>query len=134
MVVGEKMVIAGLGCRKGVSAEEVLAAVAEALDHFAVPRPHLDALATGEIKLDEGGIVDACTKLGLPLQVIGIAELKVADDRAVSCSEKSLELTGVGSVSEAAALAAAGADSVLLGPRLAVGPVTCAIAVSGDGR
>ncbi len=128
------MVIAGIGCRKGVSAEEVLAAVAEALDHFGVARPHLEALATGEIKLDEGGIAAASEKLGLPLQIIGIAELKVADDRTVSCSEKSLEITGVGSVSEAAALAGAGPYSVLLGPRLAVGPVTCAIAVSGDGK
>ena len=134
MVLGEAMVIAGIGCRKGVSAEEVLAAIAEALDHFAVPRPHLEGLATGEIKLDEGGIAAASAKLGLPLQIVGDAELKVADDRAVSCSEKSLEITGVGSVSEAAALAAAGPDSVLLGPRLSIGPITCAIAVSGDGR
>jgi cobalt-precorrin 5A hydrolase len=134
MVLGEAMVVVGIGCRKGVNAEEVLAAVAEAMDHFAVPRRHLDALATGESKLDEGGIAAASARLGLPLQVIGIAELKVADDRAVSCSEKSLELTGVGSVSEAAALAGAGPDSVLLGPRLAVGRVTCAIAVSGDGK
>ncbi len=71
MVLGEAMVIAGIGCRKGVSAEEVLAAIAEALDHFAVPRPHLDALATGEIKLDEGGIAAASAKLGLPLQIVG---------------------------------------------------------------
>lgn len=128
------MVIAGIGCRKGVGVDEVLVAIAEALDHFAVPKPHLDALATGEIKVDEGGIAAASLRLGLPLRIISDVELKVADDRAVSCSEKSLELTGVGSVSEAAALAAAGPDSVLLGPRLSVGPVTCAIAVSGDGR
>jgi cobalt-precorrin 5A hydrolase len=134
MVLGEAMVIAGIGCRKGVSAEDVLAAIAEALDRFAVDRTHLDALATGEIKQDEGGIAAASARLGMPLQIIGGVELKMADDRAVSCSEKSLELTGVGSVSEAAALAAAGPDSVLLGPRLIVGPVTCAIAVSGDGK
>ncbi|GLS31470.1 cobalt-precorrin 5A hydrolase [Mesorhizobium albiziae] len=134
MVVGEAMVIAGIGCRKGVGAEDVLAAIAQALDHFSVPRPHLDGLATGEIKLDEGGIAEASATLGVPLRIISIAELKLADSRAVSSSEKSLELTGVGSVSEAAALAAAGPRAVLLGPRLAVGPVTCAIAISGDGK
>ncbi|MET0576284.1 MAG: cobalamin biosynthesis protein [Mesorhizobium sp.] len=133
MVVGEAMVIAGIGCRKGVGAEDVLAAIAQALDHFSAPRP-LDGLATGEIKLDEGGIAEASAALGVPLRIISIAELKSADDRAVSSSEKSLALTGVGSMSEAAALAAAGPGAVLLGPRLAVGPVTCAIAVSGDAK
>ena len=83
MVVGEAMVIAGIGCRKGVGAEDVLAAIAQALDHFSAPRP-LDGLATGEIKLDEGGIAEASAALGVPLRIISIAELKSADDRAVS--------------------------------------------------
>ena len=42
-------------------------------------------------------------------------------------------MTGVPSVSEAAALAAAGPGARLLGPRVAVGPATCALAVTGDG-
>jgi cobalt-precorrin 5A hydrolase len=41
-------------------------------------------------------------------------------------------LTGVPSVSEAAALAAAGPDARLIAPRVAVGPATCALAITGD--
>jgi len=41
-------------------------------------------------------------------------------------------VAGVPSVSETAALAAAGEGVRLLGPRIVVGPVTCAIAISGD--
>jgi cobalt-precorrin 5A hydrolase len=43
-----------------------------------------------------------------------------------------LALKGVPSVAEAAALAAGGPRSRLLAPRIAVGPATCALAVSGD--
>jgi cobalt-precorrin 5A hydrolase len=38
----------------------------------------------------------------------------------------------VRSVSEAAALAGAGTSSRLLGPRIVLGPVTCALAESGS--
>ena len=126
--------VAGIGCRRGVSADEVLAAVARALDHFAARRADLDAMATADIKLDETGIVVAGNQLGLPLHIIGGAELKEAAGRTVSNSERALELVGVGSVCEAAALAAAGPCSVLLGPRLVTGRVACAIAVSGGGK
>jgi cobalt-precorrin 5A hydrolase len=131
MVVGEAMMVAGIGCRRGAGADDVVAALAAALDHFAAARGDLDALATAELKLNEGGIVIASQKLGLPLRIVGNADLREADGRTVSRSKKALELSGVGSVCEAAALAAAGPDSVLLGPRLVVGPVACAIAASG---
>ncbi len=131
MVVGEAMMVAGIGCRKGVSADDVLAAVGAALEHFAVEKDRLNALATADLKIGESGLIIASQRLGLPLHIIANAELKEADGRAVSRSERTKELTGVGSVSEAAALAAAGAGSTLLGPRLVVGSVACAIAVGG---
>jgi cobalt-precorrin 5A hydrolase len=51
--------------------------------------------------------------------------------RTLSHSEASLSAAGTPSVSEAAALAAAGEGARLAGPRIAVGPVTCAIAFGG---
>nr|WP_051069136.1 cobalamin biosynthesis protein [Mesorhizobium metallidurans] len=50
----------------------------------------------------------------------------------LSHSDLSQRLAGTPSVSEASALAAAGAGAKLLGPRTVFGPVTCAIAISGD--
>ena len=47
-------------------------------------------------------------------------------------SELSQALAGVPSVSEVAALIAASAGARLLGPRIVIGPVTCALAASGD--
>jgi cobalt-precorrin 5A hydrolase len=43
-----------------------------------------------------------------------------------------LAVAGVPSVSEAAALAAAGPGARLIAPRVAVGPATCALAATGD--
>ncbi|XIK08888.1 cobalamin biosynthesis protein [Mesorhizobium sp. AaZ16] len=47
-------------------------------------------------------------------------------------SARSQAVAGTPSVAEAAALAAAGEGARLLGPRIVVGPVTCALATSGD--
>ncbi|PDQ17327.1 cobalamin biosynthesis protein CbiG [Mesorhizobium sanjuanii] len=50
----------------------------------------------------------------------------------LSHSGLSQDLAGTPSVSEASALAAAGAGAKLLGPRTVLGRVTCAIAIGGD--
>jgi cobalt-precorrin 5A hydrolase len=57
--------------------------------------------------------------------------LNEMSDRTLSHSDASLSLAGTPSVSEAAALAAAGDGARLAGPRIVVGPVTCAIAFGG---
>jgi len=57
--------------------------------------------------------------------------LDAASGRTATRSERVHALIGVPSVAEAAALAAAGPLAQLIGPRLAVGPATCALAVSG---
>jgi cobalt-precorrin 5A hydrolase len=57
-------------------------------------------------------------------------ELATASDRVETHSERVAALAGVGSVAEAAALAAAGPASKLIVPRLIVGAATCALAAS----
>ncbi|MBP7241027.1 MAG: cobalamin biosynthesis protein [Amaricoccus sp.] len=118
------MMVAGIGCRRGVDAAEVIAAVAAArAAHAAIA---LDTLAT--LKRDEPALAEAALRLGLPLLVVA----PVDDARLLTRSDASRAATGAGSASEAAALAAAGAGARLLGPRLAVGRVTCAIATRDE--
>lgn len=112
------MRVAGLGCRRGVTADEVLAALDAA--------GGADVLAVVPAKAGEPGIVEAAARRGLPLRV---ATGAVARQRLASWSEASVAATGAGSASEVAALAVAGPAGRLLGPRLAVGRVTCAVAV-----
>lgn len=128
------MIVAGIGCRKDVRTEEVLAAVDAALAEHELGRKALDALATAPLKREEAAIRMAGAFLSIEVVVADGAMLKAADNRTLSRSAPSLAAADVLSVSEAAALAVAGEGSVLLGPRLVLGPVTCAIARSGDGE
>jgi cobalt-precorrin 5A hydrolase len=57
--------------------------------------------------------------------------LEAANPRTLTRSTRSMAAMNVHSVAEAAALAAAGPNARLLAPRIAVGPVTCALA-EGD--
>lgn len=117
------MRVAGLGCRRGVNAAEVLAAIEAA--RVARGVAGFDALATVPGKRDEPALAEAARHLGLPLMVVAPAD----DSRLATRSAASRAVTGAGSASEASALAAAGEGGRLLGPRLVVGRVTCAIAV-----
>jgi cobalt-precorrin 5A hydrolase len=121
VVVGEAVTVAGIGSRRGVSAAEVIAAVAAA--RAACGRAP-EALAVLAAKAGETGIVEAARRLGLPLLVADAAP----EARLATRSAASLAAAGAGSASEAAALGAVGPAARLAGPRVAVGRVTCAFA------
>ena len=126
------MMVAGIGCRKGVSVEDVLAAVETALEAHGLTMTALSALATAEFKKDDEAIAAAGRALSLPVIVVDNSALQAATSDTLSHSELSQDVAGTPSVSEASALAVAGAGAKLLGPRTVLGPVTCAIAISGD--
>jgi cobalt-precorrin 5A hydrolase len=132
MELDEAMMVAGIGCRKGVDQGQVLAAVEAALAAHGLSSTVLSALATADFKRAEAAIAATGKALSLPLLLVDDAALRAVSLRALTRSEPSLAVSGTPSVSETAALAAAGQDATLLGPRVAVGPVTCAIAVAGN--
>jgi cobalt-precorrin 5A hydrolase len=132
MGVDQAMIVAGVGCRAGASAREIEAALAAALDRAGVAASALDMIATSSAKAAEPGIAAAASGRGVKLVVVPQSDFEAAAARTVTRSERVLALTGVPSVSEAAALAAGGPASRLLAPRIAVGPATCALAITGD--
>jgi len=87
-------------------------------------------IATIEAKRTEPGILAAAETFGVSVVIVPEHELALAGDRVETHSDRVLTLTGVGSVAEAAALAAAGPSARLIAPRLAIGAATCAIAAS----
>jgi len=123
--------VAGIGCRAGVDVGDVLAAIDAALYAHALGRGMLTAIATVPQKADETALADAARALGLKLIVADPDQLERVRQKIVTRSVASLAATGFDSAAEAAALAVAGAESALLGPRIAVGDVTCAIAEAG---
>ena len=136
--------VAGIGCRAGVSGAQVEAAIAAALAALrgktavVAGLQGLTAIATPAAKSNEPGIRAAAVARGLPLLSISQPELEAANPDTVTRSAHSLAAMNVHSVAEAAALAGARATTTapgpanptprLLQPRVSVGPVTCALA------
>jgi cobalt-precorrin 5A hydrolase len=123
------MMVAGVGCRRGASAAEIETVIAAALVQAGLAGQRVDVLATAAFKRDESGIAAAAAARGVPLILIAQVDLERAGGGATH-SRRVARLTGVGSVAEAAALAAGGPDARLVVPRIAVGPATCALATS----
>lgn len=121
------MIVAGIGCRRGCPAEEIIALVQRASD-LSGCKP--DCLATADFKVDEAGLQGAAFVLGLQLRSIGPADLTAAQPRCITHSAHVQAATGASSVAEGCALAAAGPNSRLRLPRIASPSATCAIAVS----
>jgi cobalt-precorrin 5A hydrolase len=130
----QAMIVAGIGCRRGAAAQEIEAAIRAALARAGVAAADLRAIATASVKAAEPGIAATAAKLGLSLVLVADNELKVAGARTVTRSDRVLALTGVPSLAEAAALAAAGPTSRLIAARLVVGAATCALARSGTAQ
>lgn len=99
------MRVAGLGFRRGASAESLKAALALVGE--------AQALATAEDKVAEPGFARLARELGLPVHAVSRAALGA---QGVEGSARVMAEFGTGSVAEAAALAAAGP-----GARLVIG-------------
>jgi cobalt-precorrin 5A hydrolase len=132
MGLGKAMIVAGIGCRKAILAEQVESAIDAALRHNHIEGHRLDVLAVPAVKGTEAGIVAAAAARGVLLVLITQDALQEADLRTLTRSTRSMATLNVQSVAEAAALAAAGPNSRLLAPRVAVGPVTCALAEAAE--
>jgi cobalt-precorrin 5A hydrolase len=130
MAMDQAMIVAGVGCRRGTPAPEIEAAIRAALAKAGLATGTLGAIATIAAKHDEAGIEAAAAHFGVSVVLVADSELKSASERTQTKSERVLALTGVPSVAEAAALAAAGPSARLIGPRLALGAATCALAIT----
>jgi cobalamin biosynthesis protein CbiG len=118
-------VFAGVGCQIGASADDILAVVQRAA---AQSGRSASALAAPAFKAGEPGVREAAVRLGVPLLLVSSDALAAAQGRCVTFSERVERATGVASVAEGCALAAAGANGRLVLNRIAWGPATCAMA------
>lgn len=120
--------VAGLGIRPGTDATDILACLDEALalaGLAGVPTPRFATLAS---RAGEAGMVAAAAGRSAELVAIPDEALKGFEAACATRSTRIAALYGVGSVAEAAALAAAGPGGTLVQPRIATRRVTCALA------
>jgi cobalt-precorrin 5A hydrolase len=132
MDLGEAMIVAGVGCRRGAPAAAIAAAINASLAHAGLSINRLDVIATATAKEREPGLLEAAIEFGVPVVGVGQAELEAAGQRTVTRSERVMALMGVPSVAEAAALAVVGPAGRLIVPRIVLGSATCALAQTGD--
>jgi cobalt-precorrin 5A hydrolase len=130
MEMDQAMIVAGIGCKRGAAAADIEGAIRAALARAGIGASELKAIATSTAKEAEAGIATAAATFGVGTMLVPEVELKAAGARVTTRSDRVLALTGVPSLAEAAALAAAGPSSCLIASRLVFGAATCALARS----
>lgn len=132
---------AGVGCRKGVDAPSIVAAVKETLAAHGLEAAALASLATVTEKAAEPGLREAARRLGVPLVPFRAPELAAVPAPHPSAAAGARFGLAPFSVCEGAALLAAqeahpGGSATLVAPKTVFqGRVTVAIAVSqGEGQ
>lgn len=121
-------IIAGIGLRPGTEAADILACLDAALAQAGCGGQAGLRLATLASRVAEPGMVAAAAAREAELVGIPDEALKGFEASCATRSTRIASLYGVGSVAEAAALAAAGPGGTLVQPRLATARVTCALA------
>lgn len=106
-----KTVVAGVGCRRGISQEKIEAAIRQCLKEAGICPEALCAVASIDLKREEKGILSYCEEekiefLTFPARVLGQAEGAFTESAFVE------SVTGVGNVCERSAVVAAGVLSV----------------------
>ncbi|GGK55401.1 cobalamin biosynthesis protein [Salinarimonas ramus] len=121
------MIVAGIGFASSATTEEIVDIVREAL---ARTQTRAARLATVETRAALPAFAEAAARLGLPMEAVPPEILRTASGGVVSCSTRAQAAHDVGSVAEAAALAAAGEGATLVLARITGARVTCALARS----
>lgn len=120
--------VAGLGLRPGTSEADILACLEEALAIAGLSGESTPRLATLASRIGEPGLTAAVASRRAELVAVPDEALKGYEAACATRSTRIASLYGVGSVAEAAALAAAGPGGTLVQPRIATARVTCALA------
>jgi cobalt-precorrin 5A hydrolase len=129
----EAMIVAGVGCRRGTSADELERVVRLALGFFQLAPERLDAIATESAKATEPAFQEVARRLSVTLSACTVLDLDRVAGQVLTTSLLVLAAKGVPSIAEGSALVVAGRNARLLGTRLVTEGATCAIAI-GEGR
>jgi len=118
-----KPLVVGIGCRKGVPAERIEAAVCKALGERRISE--IREIATIDLKAQEPGLLDFCERHDLPLRVIATAAV-AARPWVTQPSAWVQQNVGVDGVCEPCALIASGRGSLLV-PKTTLDGVAVAV-------
>ncbi len=127
LVVVPRMLVLGIGCRRGVTSATLEARFAEFCRSADVLPEAICSAATIDLKKNENGLLEFCAAHGWRL-ITGSAEELSAVAGTFTASDFVAKTTGVDNVCERAALYAAGENAVLLHGKFAGEGITFALA------
>ncbi|PCI88133.1 MAG: precorrin-3B C(17)-methyltransferase [Hyphomicrobiales bacterium] len=123
-------IVVGVGCARGADAGELISLIEAELAAHNINPTAIAHIASIDIKSDETGIHEVAKYFNVEARFFNAAMLEAEADRLVNPSNYVFEQVGCHGVSEGAALAATGADSTLICPKIKSLNGTCAIAQS----
>lgn len=126
MTVGR--LIVGIGLRPGTVEADLRDCLEQALAAAGLVGQIVSRIATLSARASEPGLMALAIARSADLVAIPDEALKGFEASCATRSTRVASLYGVGSVAEAAALAAAGPGGTLILPRIATARVTCALA------
>jgi cobalt-precorrin 5A hydrolase/precorrin-3B C17-methyltransferase len=118
----------GVGCERDTEPEELMALVHETLTEAGLAPESVAAVVSVDVKMDEPAVYALAETLGRPTRFFTPEQLERETPRLANPSEIVFHEVGCHGVAEAAALAAAGPDSVLIVDKRKSKRATCAIA------
>ena len=109
LILSPRRLIAGIGCRRGVTRDQILSALKQSCELIGQPIERIDLLASVDIKRDEAGILETARFLDRDIKFFDIETLKKIIDRySLNESEFVKKSIGVGNICESSALACVG--------------------------
>ena len=130
IILKEKKIVVGIGCRRGKECEKIYDGLKKSLDDLNILPSRVNMLTSAEIKKDEKGILELSDKLEIPVEFVKIDKLKLFESRDVTKSDFVYSKFGIYGVCEPSALIMAGFDSKLIYKKTSYDGVTKSIAVS----
>ena len=120
----------GIGCERGVASEDLATFLFDVFKEHDLGKHAIACIATIDLKEDEAAIKEMARLGNVPVRLFDAARLDEETPRVTDPSAYVFETIGTHSVSEAAALAAAGPDAELIVPKQKRDGMTCSVALS----
>ena len=120
----------GVGCERGIEASELIALVDRVLLENDLAPEAIALVASIDLKADEAAIHALADHLARPARFFDAARLAAEEPRLATPSDLVRREVGVAGVAEAAALAAAGHDGVLIVAKQKSARATCAVTLA----
>lgn len=128
LVYNPPVLTIGVGCERGVTANELIALVDKTVDKAGLAKGAVAAVVSIDLKADEACIHALADYFGVPARFFPAETLERETPRLANPSDIVFDEVGCHGVAEGAALAAAGPDARLIVEKTKSERATCAIA------